>query len=426
MKQNAKVLVVGSGAREHAIAWKLSQSAHEPVLYAAPGNPGMKDICELVNIQVADVDGLVGFAKENEIDLVVIGPEQPLSLGLVDKCFANGIRAFGPSANAAQLESSKAFAKELMERAQVPTASYRVFTDAPAAVDYVQSVGAPIVIKADGLAAGKGVTVATTVGEAVAAIEDIMVDAKFGTAGHRVVVESCLTGQEVSLMFFVDASGVKPMVSARDHKRVFDGDQGPNTGGMGAFAPVPSFDKANMATVVEERIVRPTLAELKERGIDYRGVLYVGLMMTKDGPSVIEFNARFGDPETEVVLPLLETDLLEILWAITEDKLAMTDVMWSTDAAVCVVLAAPGYPEAPKTGGSIVVDSELAAKGRRIQLFHAGTAFTGNDVVTSGGRVLVVSTRAGNVDAARAEAYAAAELVDFEGKHYRRDIALTQ
>jgi len=316
------VLVVGGGAREHAIVWKLAQSPLQPQLFAAPGNPGMAQLATCVDIAASQVDELVSFVQEHQIDLVVIGPEQPLELGLANRCAEFGIPAFGPSQAAARLETSKSFAKDLMQSAGVPTAAYAVFTDADEAKAYTLAHGAPIVVKADGLAAGKGVTVALTLDEALGAIDDIMLEKRFGDAGAQVVLESFLEGPEVSLMFFVDGDTVVPMLPARDHKRAYDADQGPNTGGMGAFAPVSSFLAAGMTERVEADIVRPTLAALRDQGIVYRGVLYAGLIMTAEGPYVIEFNARFGDPEIEAVLPLLATDLLAVMWAVGPGRLA--------------------------------------------------------------------------------------------------------
>jgi phosphoribosylamine--glycine ligase len=414
--KSPKVLVVGSGAREHAIAWKLDQSAHRPQLSAAPGNAGISAVAKCVEIAAHDVERLVEFAMDERIDLVVVGPEAPLALGIADACRARGIRVFGPTRDAAQVESSKSFAKEVMVAAGVPTAPYQTFEDAEAAKRYVAAQGAPIVVKADGLAAGKGVVVAQTVAEAEAAIDDMLVGNKFGQSGSKVVIEKFLVGREVSMMFFVDAHRAVPMVPARDYKRVGECDTGGNTGGMGAFAPVPDFLEADGVRQVETRIVQPLLAELRRRGIVYRGVLYAGLMMTEDGPYVIEFNCRFGDPETEVVLPLLESDLLEILWAVAEDQLEHAEVRWRSDCAVCVVLAAPGYPEKPITGSVIRGADDRNA-------FHAGTRRTEEGLVTSGGRVLVCYGVAPTFEGARRIAYTNAEAISFDGVHFRRDIA---
>ncbi|MFO2550970.1 phosphoribosylamine--glycine ligase [Alicyclobacillus cycloheptanicus] len=421
--RRARVLVVGGGAREHAIAWKLAQSRHQPVLYAARGNPGMAALCRLVAIDAGDVAALVAFAEREGIDLVVVGPEQPLANGLADELQRREIRVFGPTRAAAQLETSKAFAKDLMQRAGVPTASYAVFTDVEEARQYVRRQGAPIVVKADGLAAGKGVTVARTVAEAIAAVDDAMLGGRFGSAGRRVVVEAYLSGREASLMFFVDGQTVVPMLPARDHKPVGDGDTGPNTGGMGAFAPIQSFLDAGLTAMVEASIVRPTLTALQAQGITYRGVLYVGLMLTDEGPSVIEFNARFGDPETEVVLPLMRSDLLEVLWATAAGRLEEVVMDWAGDAAVCVVLAAQNYPGTPRVGDVITfpaAGSSASAEGTFI--FHAGTKRQGDAVVTAGGRVLTVLGTGETFDVARRRAYELAERIHFPGMQMRRDI----
>lgn len=413
-----KVLVVGGGAREHAIVWKLAQSGLNPQLFAAPGNPGIAQLATCWEISMNQVDELVQAVQDAAIDLVVIGPEQPLEQGLANLCEQLGVPVFGPTREAAQVETSKAFSKDLMQGAGVLTASYAIFTDAEEARQYATQHGAPIVVKADGLAAGKGVTVAMTLDDALSAIDDIMLEKRFGDAGARVVLESYLEGPEVSLMFFVDGDTVVPMVPARDHKRVYDDDAGPNTGGMGAFAPVPSFIEADLTARVEREIVQPTLAALKQKGIVYRGVLYAGLMITSDGPYVIEFNARFGDPETEVVLPLLKSDLLEVMWAVATGGLERMQIEWHDAAAVCVVLAAPGYPQKPQTGSPI----ELQTLPDDI-VFHAGTAFAGGgELVTAGGRVLTVVGRGQDMEKARHAAYDAAKRISFSGQHMRTDI----
>jgi len=420
-----RILVIGSGAREHAIVWKLAQSARNPVLFAAPGNPGIAMICTCVGIAVTDVQTIAQFAQEHAIDLVVIGPEQPLAAGLADACARLGIRVFGPTAAAAQVETSKSFAKDLMDRAHVPTAKYATFTQIAAARAYVRAEGAPIVIKADGLAAGKGVVVAETLDEALGALDDMMQDGVFGQAGSQVVVESFMTGREVSLMYFVDGETVVPMVSARDHKRLQDGDAGPNTGGMGAFAPVPSFATTGMADVVTARIVRPTLRALADMDIRYQGVLYVGLMITPDGPQVVEFNARFGDPETEVVLPLLRSDLVDVLWAVAADRLSDVEVAWHTGAAVCVVLAAQGYPTAPQANGEITIRHAIAAAQPTAPVvFHAGTKAQNGALYTAGGRVLTVAATGDTLAETRTSVYKVIGDIHFKGMQYRTDIAL--
>ncbi|RIV17412.1 phosphoribosylamine--glycine ligase [Alicyclobacillaceae bacterium I2511] len=427
MPQKPKVLVVGSGGREHALIWKLSQSPHQPRLYAAPGNPGMAERAELLPWPSGETAELIQLIKDYSIDLVVVGPEAPLAAGLVDACLAEGIRAFGPTQAGARLESSKAFAKGLMADAGIPTAASQTFVDAAIAKAYIRQQGAPIVVKADGLAAGKGVVVATTVAEAEAAVEDMLAGGRFGQAGSQVVIESFLRGREVSLMFFVDNKTAVAMIPARDYKRVQEGDMGPNTGGMGAIAPVPDVDAATLVDEVTWRIVQPLRKRLQALDIAYRGVLYVGLMLTAEGPYVVEYNCRFGDPETQVVLPLLDSDLLEVLWAVTADRLAELPLRWRQDTAVCVVLAAPGYPEQPRVGTEIqwpgadsMADSPL--------LFHAGTAWSLQAsqrlLQTAGGRVMGAVGMAPDVENARRIAYALSDQIYFEGKHLRRDIGL--
>ncbi|QQE78564.1 phosphoribosylamine--glycine ligase [Alicyclobacillus sp. SO9] len=419
LPQNPKVLVVGGGAREHALAWKLAQSRHKPVLFAAPGNPGIRDVAECVDIQANDISGLIGFAKSQAVHLVVVGPEAPLAQGLADELLAAGIPVFGPSQNGAQLETSKAFAKQVMAEAGVPTAAYKVFERAEDAKDYVRAQGAPIVIKADGLAAGKGVVVAQTEAEAEGAIDNIMTHHQFGEAGARVVVEAALTGSEASLMYFVDKNTFVPMLPAQDHKRLGEGDTGPNTGGMGAFAPIPGVDTTGLQQQVSETIVQPVMNWLQEHEIPFRGVLYVGLMLTESGPQVIEFNVRFGDPEAEVVLPLLQSDVLDILWAAAHDSLSDTVLEWHDESAVCVVMATPGYPKSAKTGQEIHFSKELP---QHTVCFHAGTKLDGTTLMTAGGRVLTVCARGENLDTARRIAYDAVDCISFEGMQMRSDI----
>ena len=426
-----RVLVVGGGAREHAIVWKLAESDDEPTIFCAPGNPGIGECVQRVDIDAMDLAALVDFAKGQSVNLVVPGPEAPLAAGIADLFAKEGIPVFGPTAAAARLESSKAFAKSVMKAAGVPTADYAEFTDADAAKEYVREHGAPIVVKADGLAAGKGVTVAQTVEEALRAVEDALVGNRFGESGHRVVIESCLTGTEVSLMFFVSGQTVVPMLPARDHKRIYDNDEGPNTGGMGAFAPVTAFVDAGLVAVVERDIVRPTLAELARLGTEYRGVLYVGLMVTETGPQVIEFNCRFGDPETQVVLPLLSSDLLRVMWATATGSLAADEVAWKPGAAVSVVLAAQGYPQKPRTGDVITMpqggageDFDSGTSGGYV--FHAGTAEQDGRIITSGGRVLSATGWGRDFEEAKAAAYRLADAIHFEGKQMRTDIGHRQ
>ncbi|MCL6517416.1 phosphoribosylamine--glycine ligase [Alicyclobacillus sp.] len=448
--ENPRVLVVGNGAREHTILWKLAQSRHRPVLFAAPGNAGTEGWCTPLPLKVDHPQDIVAAARAHGVHLVIVGPEAALSAGLADACEAAGIRVFGPTAAAARLETSKSFAKRLMQAQGVPTARFAVFEDAEEARDHIRRHGAPIVVKADGLAAGKGVVVAQTVDEAISAVDDMMAGGRFGQAGRRVVLEERMTGREVSMMFFVDRHTVVPMLPARDYKRVFDGDAGPNTGGMGALAPVPGFAEAGLVERVQHEIVRPVLSALAQQGIPYRGVLYAGLMLTDEGPKVVEFNCRFGDPETQVVLPLLQSDLLEIAWAVSEDRLADVAVRWSADSAVCVVLAAHGYPANPRTGDAISIHEDHLAgfnffaegsdrlspasgeampsdrqEGARTGfLFHAGTARSDGRLVTAGGRVLSAVGVGEDLEQARSNAYRVADAVDFAGKHCRRDIAV--
>ena len=415
------ILVIGSGGREHTLAWKLSQSPKAEKLYAIPGNPGMAEIAECVEgISITDNDAVTAFAKEKQIDLAVVGPEVPLTNGLVDALQAAGIKAFGPTKLAAEIEGSKAFSKGLMKKYNIPTAKYEVFTDADAARAYIEQEGAPIVIKADGLAAGKGVIVAMTKEEALAAVADIMEDQEFGAAGSRVVIEEFMEGEEASLLCFTDGRTICPMISSQDHKRAYDGDKGPNTGGMGTYAPAPVMTKA-MVDKAYETILVPTIKAMAQEGRVYKGCLYAGLMITADGPKVVEFNARFGDPETQVVLPLLESDLVDIMLACADGTLAAQDIKWSDGAAVCVVMASGGYPKAYKKG--FAIKGLTAAKETGCEVFHAGTAEKDGEIVTSGGRVLGVVAKAASVKEAVENAYDGVKKISFDGAFYRKDIA---
>ena len=425
----ANILVVGSGAREHALVWKLAQSETRPRLFAAPGNPGIAALAECLSISADDVAGIVAAARGHAIDLVVIGPEAPLIAGLADALRPEGIAAFGPGAAAARLEGSKAFAKEIMARASIPTARYAAFDDAAAARAYVERHGAPVVVKADGLAAGKGVTVARTMAEARSAIDDAMERGVFGAAGRTVVIEDYLEGDELSVMALVAGERCVLLPPSQDHKQVYDGDRGPNTGGMGTFAPVPWADEALLAAV-RERIFAPLLRELSRAGLDYRGVIYAGLMVTREGPRVIEFNARFGDPETQVTLPLLEGDFAAVCQAVAEGQLDAATLRVAPGAAVGVVLASQGYPGAYATGHPI---AGLDTLPTGTLAFHAGTraaedgeASTGRPYVTAGGRVLTLVGLGDDLAVARERAYAAAARVSFAGVHYRRDIGLRE
>jgi phosphoribosylamine--glycine ligase len=417
-----RVLIVGGGGREHAIAWKLAQSPHRPRLVAVPGNAGMDAVCHRADVAASDVEAIAAYAAAHAVDLVVVGPEQPLAAGIVDACQRRGVRVFGPTQAAARLETSKSFAKQLMQAAGVPTAPFEVHDDADAAIAAVRRLGAPIVVKADGLAAGKGVVVADTVEEAEQAVRRLMVERCFGEAGARVVIERKLEGTELSQMFFVDGETAVAMPPARDHKRLLDGDQGPNTGGMGAFAPVPEAVERGIPAEVEARIVQPVLRALAAQGIVYRGVLYAGLMMTAEGPHVIEFNVRFGDPETQAVLPLLRSDLLEVLWAVADGRLEQAHIQWADGAAACVVAAAAGYPERPRTGDEI----RISPDAKDALLFHAGTATRDGRLVTAGGRVLAAAGLGESLDDALRVAYRTLGKVHFEGMQFRRDIGRVQ
>ena len=411
------ILVIGSGGREHALFWKLKESPQADKIYAIPGNPGMG---EMVDISVTDNAEILRFAKEKEIGLVVVGPEVPLINGLVDDLEKAGIRAFGPRANAAQIEGSKAFAKNLMKKYGIPTARYEVFTEAEPARAYVRRTGAPIVVKADGLAAGKGVIVAMTEREALDAVNAIMEDNTFGDAGARVVIEEFMDGEEASLLAFTDGKIIRPMISAQDHKRAFDGDLGPNTGGMGTYAPAPVMTPEMTERAVEE-ILKPTIAAMEKEGCPYRGCLYLGLMVTHEGPKVVEFNARFGDPETQVVLPLLDGDLVQIMCACADGTLADVPIHWKDGAAVCVVLAAGGYPASYEKGDVIhgIPDAENAGA----LVFHAGTAKQDGNIVTNGGRVLGVVGMGKDITAAVKKTYEAVEKISFKNAYHRKDIA---
>lgn len=416
-----KVLIVGGGGREHALAWKAIQSRHIDELHAAPGNPGIGRFawCH-PDVEATDVAGQVDLARRLGIDLVIVGPEAPLAAGLVDALTAAGIPAFGPTAAAARIEASKAYAKEVMTAAGVPTAAYADFTDYQQALAYIEARPGPVVIKADGLAAGKGVQVCADLDEARAALRAAMVEGAFDQAGSRVIIEEVLEGQEVSVLAFSDGRTVKQMVAAQDHKRAGEGDTGPNTGGMGAYAPVPAYT-ADMAEAVQRRILEPTIAELARRGTPFVGCLFAGLMLTADGPKVIEFNARFGDPETQAVLPLLENDLLEVIQACLEARLHQVELRFRPGAAVNVVLASAGYPGKYVKG--LPISGLVEADQVGVTVFHAGTAFNEEgQVVTAGGRVLGVMATGPTLRDALAMAYAGVDQIQFEGKTYRRDI----
>jgi phosphoribosylamine--glycine ligase/phosphoribosylaminoimidazole synthetase len=414
-----KVLLIGSGGREHALAWKLSQSAGTNQLFIAPGNCGMAGLGTLVPLKVDDAAGLANFARENKIDLAVIGPEAALEAGVSDALRAAGAAVFGPSQAAAQLETSKRFSKEFMQRHGIPTARFKTFRDYDVAKAYLDEVEYPIVIKASGLAAGKGVILPESIEEARAALAGIMLDLRFGSAGEEVVIEERLTGEEVSLLAFCDGETVAVMPPAQDHKRLMDGDQGPNTGGMGAYAPAPALN-ADQIEAIKNEILIPTAAGMAAEGNRFVGVLYAGLILTADGPKVLEFNARFGDPETQVILPLLESDLLEVLYTCARGWLKNLEVHWHKGAAVCVVLAAGGYPEKPRSG--CVIDG-LETPIEDGIVFHAGTTLEDGKTVTSGGRVLGVTAWDDSLRTALKRVYSAVDGIHFDGMQYRKDIA---
>ena len=415
------ILVIGGGGREHAIVWALSKSPKAGTIYCAPGNAGIAQLAECVPIAVGEFDRLRTFAQEKAVGLVVVGPDDPLADGIVDVFEEADIPVFGPRKNAAEIEGSKTFMKDLLHKYNIPTASYEKFDDFEKALMFLRSKQAPIVVKADGLAAGKGVTVARTLEEAEQALRDIMQSKVFGEAGSRVVIEEFLEGQEMSILAFVDGETVKPMSAAQDHKPAFDGDLGPNTGGMGTYSPLPHISDSIIEEAIET-IIKPTAKAMVSEGRPFRGVLFAGLMITPDGkPKTIEFNARFGDPETQVVLPRLKTDLLEVFLAAVNGTLADLTLEWSEEAAVCVILASGGYPASYPKG---LVISGLDAQGDASIVFHAGTALDSEGrMITNGGRVLGVVGLGPDIASARAKAYERAEQITFDGKHCRTDIA---
>ena len=415
-----KVLIIGSGGREHTLAWKVSQNSKVEKIYAIPGNPGIALLADCINLDINNNQEIVKFALDNKIDLTIVGPEVPLTNGLVDELAEVGLKAFGPTKVAAEIEGSKAFSKWLMKKYDIPTARFEVFEEAELAKKYVNELGAPIVIKADGLAAGKGVIIAQTIAEATEAIDSIMCDKAFGSAGHKVVIEEFLVGEEASILTFTDSETIVPMISAQDHKRIFDNDEGLNTGGMGTYAPAPIIT-AELLAEVQKTILNPTIMAMKAESRKYCGCLYAGLIITAEGPKVIEFNARFGDPETQVVLPLLDSELGEIILACIDGKLADCNILWKNGAAVCVVMSAGGYPGEYKKGDLITGIDAAEAAGTLV--FHAGTAKTPEGFTTNGGRVLGVTAYDTDIKAAVQKAYAGVEKINFEGRHYRKDIA---
>lgn len=413
-----RVLVVGGGGREHALVWKIQQSPRVEKIFCAPGNAGIAQMAQCVDIAVDDINSLLEFALEQKIDLTVVGPEIPLSLGIVDRFREKGLKIFGPTQKAAEIEGSKAFSKRLMSKYNIPTAQYGVFTQREKALDFIEEIGIPCVVKADGLAAGKGVLICFTKEEAESAIEDILVGNKFGAAGNQVIIEEYLIGQEVSMLAFTDGKDFIPMVSAQDHKRIYDNDQGPNTGGMGAYSPAPVYTP-EIHEIVLKDVLEATVQAMAQEGRPFQGVLYAGLMLTEKGPKVLEFNARFGDPETQVVLPRLKTDLIEIIEAIIAGNLSSINIEWFSEAAVCVVMAAGGYPGKYEKGKEI---KGLDDVPKKILVFHAGTKFANESIVTDGGRVLGVTALGKDINEAIEEVYQGVKCIDFEGVHYRRDI----
>ncbi len=413
-----KVLVVGGGGREHALVWKLRQSSRVNKIFCAPGNAGIARLASCVEIKAEDIGGLLSFARREKIDLTIVGPEAPLVAGIVDAFERAGLAVFGPSAKAAAIEGSKVWAKELMAKYNIPTADFAVFDRPREAKEYVLKRGAPVVVKADGLAAGKGVKVCATTDGALAAIAEMMERKIFGQAGERVVIEECLAGEEVSILAFTDGETVLPMLAAQDHKQVYDNDQGPNTGGMGAYAPAPVCTP-RVSEEVLQKILIPLVKGLANEGCPYRGVLYAGLMVTEEGPKVLEFNARFGDPEAQPLLVLFRTDLVDVCEAVLTGRLAAQNICWAEGAAVCVVLASGGYPGSYGKGKVI---KGLENVPDDILIFHAGTALVDGQVVTAGGRVLGVTTAAKGIREAIIHAYEGVREISFEGMHYRRDI----
>ena len=417
-----KVLIVGSGGREHTLAWKIHQSPRLSGLYSAPGNPGTGELGQNVPIPASDLDGLLNFARQEQIDLTIVGPEAPLVDGIVDRFEADGLRVAGPRQGAAQLEGSKVFSKDFMQRHGIPTARYNSYGDAGAAAEALRrgEYEFPVVVKADGLAAGKGVLICQDLDESLDAIRLVMEERKFGTAGEQAVIEEFLVGEEVSFMVFTDGSRVLPMVPSQDHKAIYDGDKGPNTGGMGAYS-VDWILTPEIREQVLDQVIGATIDGMAAEGHPFQGVLYAGLMLTAAGPKVLEFNVRFGDPETQVLLPRLESDLLEVFWSIAQGELDLTEVDWVEDATVCVVLAAPGYPGSYQKGIPIQGIEKAEADPHTV-VFHAGTALQDDVLVSSGGRVLGVTSTAPTLGEAIQRAYQGAEKIEFSGKYYRRDI----
>ena len=415
-----KILVVGGGGREHTILWKLAQSPKKPELYCAPGNGGISQIATCVDIAATDIEKMVAFAKQEKMDLVVVAPDDPLAMGMVDALEAEGIRAFGPRKNAAIIEASKAFSKELMKKYHIPTAEYETFSDAEKALEYVKTAKIPLVVKADGLALGKGVLICKTRQEAEQAVRQVMLEKAFGAAGNTVVIEEFLEGPEVSVLTFTDSHTILPMASAQDHKRARDNDEGLNTGGMGPFSPTPKYTP-DIQQQVEREIILPTVDALNAEGRPFKGVIFFGLMLTKDGPKLLEYNARFGDPEAQSVLFRMKNDLLEIFEAVIEERLSEVTLEFEPGAAICVVMASGGYPEHYEKGKEI---SGLEEVSDGVAVFHAGTKLENGKFYTSGGRVLGVVAKGADMQAARKTAYENVRKIHFEGAQYRKDIGI--
>lgn len=415
-----KVLIVGSGGREHAIAWSVAKSPKVDKIYCAPGNAGIAEFAECVNIKAMEFDKLVAFAKENAIDLTIIGMDDPLVGGVVDAFESEGLRVFGPRKNAAIIEGSKAFSKDLMKKYKIPTAAYENFTDPDEAIKYLETAKMPIVLKADGLALGKGVLICNTLEEAKEGVKTLMLDKQFGDAGNEIVIEEFMTGREVSVLAFCDGKTIKCMTSAQDHKRAKDGDQGLNTGGMGTFSPSPFYND-EVEAFCEKYVYQSTIDAMASEGRPFTGILFTGLMITEDGPKVLEYNARFGDPEAQVVLPRMKNDIIDVMEACIDGKLSDVELEFEDNAAVCVVLASDGYPEKYDKGFEIKGLETFKDKDG-YYVFHAGTKFDGDKIVTNGGRVLGVVAKGENLKAARANAYKATEWIDFANKYKRNDI----
>jgi phosphoribosylamine--glycine ligase len=415
-----KVLVIGSGGREHALVWKISQSPKVKKIYCAPGNAGTAEFAENVNHKADDIIGLRDFALKHKIDLTVVGPEIPLVLGIADEFERAGLKIFGPKQSAAMIEGSKVFAKDFMSKYEIPTAQSGIFDNPKEALHYISEMGAPIVVKADGVAAGKGVIVCATREEAIDAVKSIMVDKEFGKAGAKVVIEECLIGEEASIIAITDGKSIIPLASSQDHKRALDGDRGPNTGGMGAYSPAPLVTDRLMEEI-DVNVLRPFIAGMQQEGIPYQGVIYAGIMVTKDGPKVLEFNCRFGDPETQPILMRMKSDIVPIFEAAADGKLGNREIEWHERASVCVVLASGGYPGEYKKGIPIK-GMDKVDQLENAYVFHAGTKKSGGEVVTAGGRVLGVTAFGDNIKFAIQNAYRAVDMIAFKGMHYRKDI----